>query len=294
MRYGKLRYGKLRYGQLRYGSCAMGKGYVPLSLEERCLIQAGLSLRQSPAAIRRTLALMESPVRISCEAIYTALYAMPRGVLREKVLAQLRRGHKGPRLRACSQPRRNKAIPDMVLIDQRPAEVDARLVPGHWEGDLLIGKGNRSQVGTLVERKTLFVALIKLDSARAPAVADGFATILNRVDSQLRCSLTYDQGTEMAHRKTLTAKTGIEVYFAHPHSPWQRGISENTNGLLRLPKSTDLSLFSQSQLDNIAWRLNTRPRKTLAWKTPEELFLPQGAFDFVKHWHSEDDVALRS
>jgi IS30 family transposase len=253
-------------------------------------------LRQglSPEQIARTLALMESPVRISYEAIYTSLYAMPRGALREQALAQLRRGHKGRRLRACSQPRRNKAIPDMVLIDQRPAEVAERLVPGHWEGDLLIGKGNRSQVGTLVERKTLFVALVKLNDAKAPSVAEGFAHILNRVDSQLRRSLTYDQGTEMAHHRTLTANTGIEVYFAHPHAPWERGISENTNGLLRqyLPKSTDLSLFSQNQLDDIAWRLNTRPRKTLAWKTPAELFLPEGAFDFVKHWLEEDKVAL--
>lgn len=202
---------------------------------------------------------MESPIRISYEAIYTALYAMPRGALREQALAQLRRGHKGRRRRACSQPRRNKAIPDMVLIDQRPAEVAERLVPGHWEGDLLIGKGNRPQVGTLVERKTLFVALVKLDNAKAPGVAEGFALILNRIDSQLRCLLTYDQGTEMAHHKTLTAKTGIAIYFAHPHSPWQRGIAENTNGLLRqyLPKSSDLSLFSQDQLDDIAWKLNT-------------------------------------
>ena len=351
----------------------MAKGYRHLSLEDRCLIQAQLSLRQSPAAIaaglcrsrstiireiarngwvvgedrkrvagvyravraqsragrrarrprverklrrgtelwdlvvkhlRRglspeqiaaTLASMQEPVRISYEAIYTGLYAMPRGALRDSVLKLLRRRHKGRRLRASAQERRNKAIPDMVLIDERPEEVDGRLVPGHWEGDLLIGKGNRSQVGTLVERTTLFVALVRLDDAKAATVAAGFATILNRVDSQLLRSLTYDQGTEMAHHKTLTAQTGIQVYFAHPHSPWQRGISENTNGLLRqyLPKSSDLSIFTQQQLDHFAWMLNTRPRKTLGWRTPAELFLPKGAFDFVKHWHADDDVALR-
>ncbi|MDQ2925787.1 MAG: IS30 family transposase [Acidobacteriota bacterium] len=350
----------------------MAKGYLHLTGDERCLIQAQLSLRQSPAVIaaglcrsrstvtreiarngwavgaggkrvsgvytaaraqfrarlraaklrvprklqlhtplwelvlkhlRRglspeqiagTLAHMQSPVRISYEAIYTALYAMPRGELRESTLKLLRRGHKGRRLRASAHDRRNKAIPDMVLIDQRPEEVDQRLVPGHWEGDLLIGKGNRSQVGTLVERSTLFVALVRLDDAKAPTVASAFATILNRVDSQLRRSMTYDQGTEMAHHKTLTGQTGVAVYFAHPHSPWERGISENTNGLLRqyLPKSTDLSVFTQHQLDDFAWLLNTRPRKTLAWKTPAELFLPPGAFDFVKHWAAEDTVAL--
>jgi IS30 family transposase len=177
----------------------------------------------------------------------------------------------------------------MVLIDQRPLEVQMRLVPGHWEGDRIIGQGNRSQVGTLVERTTLFVALVQLEDARADTAATAFADILNRFDSQLRRSLTYDQGTEMAQHRTLTARTGVDVYFAHPRAPWERGIMENTNGLLRqyLPKGTDLSLFSQDQLDDIAWKLNTRPRKTLGWKCPAELFLPEGAFDFVQHWSTK-------
>jgi IS30 family transposase len=170
-----------------------------------------------------------------------------------------------------------------------------RLVPGHWEGDLIIGKGNRSQVGTLVERTTLFVALVQLDSTRADHAAQAFTKILNRFDSQMRRSMTYDQGSEMRHHKTLTANTGVDVYFAHPHAPWERGISENTNGLLRqyLPKGTDLSLFTQDQLDDIAWRLNTRPRKSLGWKAPAELFLPEGAFDFVKYYaRNIEPVAL--
>jgi IS30 family transposase len=277
-----------------------GKPRVPRKLQLHTplweLVVQRLRRGLSPEQIASTLALMEPPVQLSYEAIYTALYAMPRGVLRDKTLKLLRRGHKGRRLRASAHERRNQAIPDMVLIDQRPEEIDRRLVPGHWEGDLMIGKGNRSQVGTLVERTTLFVALVRLDNARAPTVADAFATILNRVDSQLRRSMTYDQGTEMAHHKTLTEKTGVAVYFAHPHSPWQRGISENTNGLLRqyLPKSTDLSGFTQQQLDDIAWLLNTRPRKTLGWKTPAELFLPPGAFNFMKYWAKLDKVALRS
>ncbi len=156
----------------------------------------------------------------------------------------------------------------------------------YWEGDLIIGKGNQSQVGTLVERITLFVALVKLDSATADEAAEAFTKILNGFESQMRRSMTYDQGVEMRHHKRLTANTGVDVYFAHPHAPWERGIMENTNGLLRqyLPKETDLSVFSQEQLDDIAWLLNARPRKTLGWRAPAELFLPEGAFDFVQYW----------
>jgi IS30 family transposase len=173
----------------------------------------------------------------------------------------------------------------MTLIDQRPIEIQMRLVPGHWEGDLIIGKGNLPQVGTLVERTTLFVALVKLDSTKADTTAEAFTKILNRFDSQLHRSMTYDQGSEMRHHKVLTANTGVDVYFAHPHAPWERSINESTNGQLRqyLPKGTDLSLFSQEQLDDIAWRLNVRPRKTLGWRAPTELFLPEGAFDFRVH-----------
>lgn len=263
----------------------------PLWIRVREQLRRGLS----PAQIARTLRRMPEPVQISYEAIYTALYAMPRGELRGELLGRLRRRHKSRRSRGWGRDRRNKAIPDMVLLDQRPAEVETRLVPGHWEGDLILGKGNRSQVGTLVERSTLFVALVRLDDARALTVAAAFTTILNRIDSQLRRSLTYDQGTEMAHHKSITRDTGVAVYFAHPHAPWERGIMENTNGLLRqyLPKGTDLSVFSQSQLDDIAWLLNTRIRKSLGWKAPAELFLPPGAFDFVQHWSSiTEPVAL--
>ena len=240
----------------------------------------------SPVQITRTLALMADPVRLSHETIYTSLYAMPRGELRSAVLELLRHGHKARRSRSMKKDRRNQAIPNMTLIDQRPIEVAMRLIPGHWEGDLVVGKGNRSQVGTLVERTTLFVALVKLDNAKAVTAAEGFATILNRFQSQMRRSMTYDQGTEMAHHQTLTDRTGVDVYFAHPHAPWERGICENTNGLIRqyLPRGTDLSVFSQEQLDEIAWKLNVRIRKSLGWKAPAELFLPEGTFNFVKYW----------
>jgi IS30 family transposase len=254
-------------------------------------------LRQglSPAQIARTLARMPDPVRLCYETIYTALYTMPRGQLRSSLLALMRRRHHARRPQRGSKGRSKPSIPDMKLIDQRPIEVQMRLIPGHWEGDLIIGKGNLSQVGTLVERTTLFVALVKLNSSKADVTAEAFTKILNRFDSQLRRSMTFDQGSEMRHHKTLTKNTGVDVYFAHPHAPWERGISENTNGLIRqyLPKGTDLSLFSQDQLDDIAWRLNVRPRKTLGWKAPAELFLPQGAFDFVQHWSAKiEPVAL--
>jgi IS30 family transposase len=240
----------------------------------------------SPAQIASTLARMPDPVRLSYETIYTALYTMPRGQLRSSLLLHMRRRHRARRTQRGKEGRSKPSIPNMTLIDQRPIEVQMRLVPGHWEGDLIIGKGNLSQVGTLVERTTLFVALVKLTSSKADSTAEAFTTILNRFESQLRRSMTFDQGSEMRHHKTLTQNTGVDVYFAHPHAPWERGISENTNGLLRqyLPKGTDLSLFSQDQLDDIAWRLNTRPRKTLGWKAPAELFLPEGAFDFVNYW----------
>ena len=234
----------------------------------------------SPAQIARTLARMADPVQLSYETIYTALYTMPKGHLRSSLLTLMRRRHHARRPQGRKDGRAKPSIPEMTLIDQRPVEIQMRLVPGHWEGDLIIGKGNLSQVGTL------FVALVKLTSSKADVTAQAFTEILNRFDSQLRRSMTFDQGSEMRHHKLLTKNTGVDVYFAHPHAPWERGISENTNGLLRqyLPKGTDLSLFSQDQLDDIAWLLNTRPRKTLGWKAPAELFLPPGAFDFVQHW----------
>jgi IS30 family transposase len=247
----------------------------------------------SPEQIASTLAHMPVPVRLSHETIYTALYAMPKGHLRSRVLTLLRRSHqqRRPRTGRVSRP----FLDAMTMIDERPAEVAERLIPGHWEGDLIKGKLNQSRVGTLVERTTLFVALVKLEDGRAETTANGFAAILNRFDSQMRRSLTYDQGREMAQHRSLSQQANLKVYFAHPHSPWERGINENTNGLLRqyLPKGQDLSLFSQDQLDDIAMLLNARPRKSLGWKAPAALFLPEGAFHFQKYWQDKiDNVAL--
>jgi IS30 family transposase len=230
---------------------------------------------------------MDKSVRISHESIYSAIYAMPRGELRSEVISLLRKSHKTRRPRARGDDRRG-LIPNMTSIDERPLEVDERLVPGHWEGDLIKGARNRSQVGTLVERTTLFTVLAHMQDATALGAANAFSTVLNKVDAQMRLSLTYDQGREMAAHQHLTHITGMQVYFAHPHSPWERGINENTNGLLRqyLPKGEDLSVYTQEDLDKIAWRLNTRPRKSLAWKCPAELFLPEDSFDFQAYWKS--------
>jgi len=206
-----------------------------------------------------------------------------------------RRGNLAISTDSYKRPKGSRSFEAMTSIDQRPAEVDQRLVPGHWEGDLIKGKLNRSRVGVLVERTTLYVALVKLSDGSAPTTAAGFASILNRFDAHMRRSMTYDQGAEMACHRVLTEKADVEVYFAHPHSPWERGICENTNGLLRqyLPKGQDLSVFSQEQLNDIALQLNARIRKSLGWKAPAELFLSEGAFDFQKYQaNTINNVAL--
>ena len=240
----------------------------------------------SPEQIAGTLAVVHSDtpsLQVSHETIDTAIYAMPRGALRTDVIGWLRFGHAKRRPRARGDDRRGR-IPDMVSIHDRPPEVEARLVPGHWEGDLIKGAQNRSAVGTLVERTTLFTGLSRMDDASAEAALSGFCSVLNRIERQKRLSLTYEQGREMAAHHRLTDATGGKGYFADPHSPWPRGLNENTNGLLRqcLPKGSDLSGFTQEELDAIAWKLNTRPRKSLGFRCPAELFTPD-AFDFRQH-----------
>jgi len=245
-------------------------------------LRAGLSPEQASGILRR---MPDDPVRISHETIYTALYAMPRGELRAQVLALLPRGHKTRRPRSSGTDRRG-LIPGAVSIDERSVEVSERLVPGHWEGDLIKGARNQSQIGTLVERKTLYTVLVQLDNATAEHTAQRFGLVLNRLDAAMRLSMTYDNGKEMAHHQSLSQSTGIQVFFAHPYSPWERGINENTNGLLRrvLPKGSDLSVYTQEQLDAIAFHHNAKPRKSLGWKSPAELFLPEGSFDFQAYW----------
>jgi len=164
---------------------------------------------------------------------------------------------------------------DLPSIHDRPPEANERLLPGHWEGDFIKGARNQSSVGVLVDRRTLFVKLVKMTGCSAQEALEGFSRAFQPLPAELRQTLTYDQGTEMALHKTLSERTGLAVYFADPHSPWQRGICENTNDLLRqyLPKGTDLSIHSQRQLDAIARRLNLRPRATLGYHCPAEMFM---------------------
>jgi IS30 family transposase len=228
-------------------------------------------------------------MRISHEAIYQALYVQGRGALRRELSANLRTGRalRVPRERV---RRRGKAfVTPEILISERPAETDDRAVPGHWEGDPILGLGS-SAIGTLVERTTRFTLLLHLPRMEghaseerkkngpalaghgAEAVREAVARAITTLPKQLRRSLTWDQGAEMAQHAALRIEAGIDIYFCDPRSPWQRGTNENTNGLLRqyFPKGTDLSLHGAIELDAVALALNTRPRKTLDWRTPAE------------------------
>jgi IS30 family transposase len=210
-------------------------------------------------------------MHVSHETIYKSLYVQGRGELRRELTRCLRTG------RAARIPRgrgeRRGRIPDMVMISERPAEIEDRAVPGHWEGDLIIGKSNRSAIGTLVERSTGYVMLLHLpDGQTAESVRTAMEAKIRTLPESLRRSVTWDQGKEMSQHAQFTVDTGVQIYFCDPHSPWQRGSNENTNGLLRqyLPKGTDLSIHDEAALDRIADSLNGRPRKKHSWKTPSE------------------------
>jgi IS30 family transposase len=230
----------------------------------------------------------DESMRISHEAIYQALYVQGRGALRRELVACLRTGRALRVPRARARGRGKSFVRSDILISQRPAEAGDRAVPGHWEGDLIVGLGS-SAIGTLVERTTRFTMLLRLprmdDHGQprikngpalaghgAEAVRDAIASSIVTLPAQLRRSLTWDQGAEMAQHVQLRIDTGLPIYFCDPHSPWQRGTNENTNGLLRqyFPKGTDLSRHSREDLDAVAAALNSRPRKTLSWKTPAE------------------------
>lgn len=263
-----------RARRVRRAACPTRKldRHGPLWAEVRQMLVRKLSPEQIAAKLRQRHP-GQTQLQASHETIYTAIYAMPKGDLRRELTQLLRQG-RAARRPPSPGPGRRGSLQDILSIHVRPPQANDRLVPGHWEGDLIKGKGNASAVGTLVCRHTLFAMLVKLDGSKAIDVLEGFRQAFAPLPPEIRQTLTYDQGKEMALHKQLAEDTGLKIYFCDPHSPWQRGINENTNGLLRqyLPKGTDLSVYSQRELDAMAWELNTRPRKTLGWKSPAEVF----------------------
>jgi transposase, IS30 family len=274
-----------------------GRGcYRPVSAHQRAVAAARRpkpsKLACSPrlcAEVSSRLEQLWSPQQIACwlrarddaslgsvshETIYKSLYVQGRGELRRELAACLRTGRTARKPRGRLETRGK--IPGMVMISQRPAEAADRAVPGHWEGDLIAGKNGKSHIATLVERSTRYVMLAQVDDSRAETVAAALARQAATLPGHLWRSLTWDQGSEMAGHAAFTVDTGIPVYFCDPHSPWQRGSNENTNGLLRqyFPKGTSLHGYNQDDLDMVAIQLNGRPRKTLNWQTPAERLAP--------------------
>ncbi len=212
-------------------------------------------------------------MRVSHETIYQALYFQARGGLKRELVAALRSGRTRRKPHRQPDQRTKRFVDPMIMISDRPAEVEDRAVPGHWEGDLIMGAGGRSAIGTLVERATRYTMLVHLPHGHnAEAVRDQLIDTISTLPQHLRGSLTWDQGCEMARHKQFSMATDMTVYFCDPGSPWQRGSNENTNGLLRqyFPKGTDLSVFGPEDLEHVAQELNDRPRKTLGWDTPAE------------------------
>jgi IS30 family transposase len=251
-------------------------GKISANGELREFIQDHLALRWSPEQICQALreTFPDRPeMHVVHETIYQALYIQGRGELRRELTAALRTGRALRRTRHLADRRRAGPIPDMVNISERPAEATDRAVPGHWEGDLIIGQGGKSAIGTLVERSTRYVMLVHLPGRHdAASVRDALIDTVKTLPTHLKRSLTWDQGSEMAGHRAFTIATDIPVFFCDPASPWQRGSNENTNGLLRqyFPKGTELAIHDREHLDAVAAELNGRPRKTLGWKTPAE------------------------
>jgi IS30 family transposase len=239
------------------------------------VVEARLEKRWSPQQIAGWLPTAfpgDAEMRVSHETIYLSLYVQTRGALRKELTRSLRRGHTTRRPRGHSISNGQGQLRGTLHISQRPAEVEDRAVPGHWEGDLLYGK-RMTAIATLVERHSRFVMLVELPNGHsADVVADALARHITALPEQLCRSLTWDQGKEMAAHARFSVATGVPVYFCDPRSPWQRGSNENTNGLLRqyFPRRSDLAPFSQADLDAVAAELNGRPRQTLGWMTPSE------------------------
>ncbi|MDO8490174.1 MAG: IS30 family transposase [bacterium] len=256
----------------------LGKRKIVLVPLLRKYVHAKLRLRWSPDEIARKIAKrypLDMTMRISPEAIYSYIYVLPKGALKKELLACLRRERKRrhKRKKGCVEPVGRGKIIDMLSIEERPKEIANRIVPGHWEGDLLVGKNRQSYLGSLVERTTRTTILIPLKNKTAEEVRKAFAKEAKKLPSHMRLSMTYDQGTEMAQHKLFTKETNMQVYFCHPASPWERGTNENTNGIIRqfFPKGTDFSKISRREVKHVQHLLNGRPRKVLDYETPYEV-----------------------
>ena len=252
------------------------RGRLVQSRRLRRVVERWLRKDWSPQQIARRLRRRypdDPSMHLSHETIYRALYVQARGALKRELVAHLRRGQRYRRPRAAARSDRGPGqIVDIVSIAERPPSADTRAVPGHWEGDLLLGKRG-TQIATLVERQSRFTLLVRVPAADSATVIAALARRVTRLPAALQQSLTWDRGKEMAQHQRFTVATGVQVYFCDPQSPWQRGSNENTNGLLRqyFPKGTDLSVITQRQLDSVALKLNGRPRQTLDWQTPAEV-----------------------
>jgi IS30 family transposase len=273
--------GVMRYSGLSADERAWRKARRP----KRCLLTMCPALRDlvieklllqwSPQQISgwlKTVYPHDPTMRVSHETIYRSLFVQSRGVLKQQLCEHLRRRQTMRLPRAARDPTIRTGILDALPIRERPAEADDRAIPGHWEGDLLCGSDS-TQIATLVERSSRYVMLVKMANRKPNEVAQALAQHVQQLPSELRRSLTWDRGIEMHQHKLFTLASHMQVYFCDPQSPWQRGTNENTNGLLRqyLPKGSDLSPWSQEQLNDIALRLNQRPRKTLSFRTPAEV-----------------------
>lgn len=249
---------------------------LQINIRLRAMVIEKLNQQWSPQQIANRLKVMypnDMTMSVSHETIYRYLYVRPKTTLKKRLIAYLRRGHKHRR-DGYKDRHKFSPIQDYCGIAQRPPEANARKIPGHWEGDLMMGSANHSALGTLVERTTRKVMLVKLKHQDSATVRRAFAQKLRHLPKGLKRSLTYDQGREMAEHKLFTAQTKVHVYFADPHSPWQRGSNENTNGLLRqyFPRGTNFSKVSNQRINKVQELLNNRPRKTLNWLTPNEVF----------------------
>jgi IS30 family transposase len=235
-----------------------------------------LKRKWSPEQIAKRLILLypnDMSMHISHETIYSYIYILPRGTFKRRLISYLRRSHKHRRKKR-KDYQKGGPITDYISIEQRPKEIAERTIPGHWEGDLMVGYRNGSAIGTLVERKTRMTFIVRLKNQDSMTIRKAFAEEFRRLPKGLKRTLTYDQGCEMAQHKLFTKETDITVYFAHPRSPWERGTNENTNSLLRqyFPSGTDFSKIPVTRLKEVQDELNDRPRKVLSWYTPHEKF----------------------